>query len=178
MNLRRRVVTAIGIVGVSIMMLSACAVGPVGTVPESSAPAPVGSEPVVSEPAASPDPQESPNTSAVDAFLAWVDDSRVPNVDAACARLTPELSARMIAELNASGQVKVDSCEEMIAATAELYRALGQSAEVDIAVQEETETGATLFVTYLDSGDCGTVVMARAATDWVITEMSEECAAG
>ncbi len=175
MTLRRRVMTAIGIAGVSIMILSACATGPADPAPDVSASEPASSEPVAGS-AASPDPQESPTTGAVDSFLAWVDDSRVPNVDAACARLTPELSARMIAELNASGQLQVDSCEEMIAATAELYRALGQSAEVDIAVQEETATDATLFVTYLASGDCGTVVMTRPASEWVITEMSQECA--
>lgn len=172
MSLRRRLVTAIGIAGVSIIMLSACVAGPADTAPPSSAP-----QPVSSQAPASPDPQVSPTTGAVDSFLAWVEDSRAPNVDAACARLTPELSARMIAELNANGQIAVDSCEEMIAATAELYRALAQSAEVDIAVQEETATDATLFVTYRDSGDCGTVVMTRPVTDWVITEMSEECAA-
>ncbi len=82
----------------------------------------------------------------------------------------------MLAELNETGPLHAESCEEMITATAELYRAAGQSAEVDITVQEETETDATLFVTSLASGDCGTIVMTRTDADWLITEASKECA--
>lgn len=111
----------------------------------------------------------------VESYRAWLAASRVPDVDAACAALAPELQERMISELNAGGAMRVGTCEEMIAATAELYRALGQSADVDIVVQGETATDATLFVTYLSSGDCGTIVMTRAATAWIITERSEEC---
>jgi hypothetical protein len=82
----------------------------------------------------------------------------------------------MLAELNATGPLHAENCVEMITATAELYRAAGQSAEVDIVVQQETETDATLFVTYLATGDCGTVVMRRTGADWLITEASKECA--
>lgn len=122
-------------------------------------------------------PQGQTESTPVDSFLAWLEASRVPDVDAACDPLAPELVARMIAELSTSGMLQVETCAQMITATAELYRALGQSAEVDIAVQQETETDATLFVTYLASGDCGTVVMARTGAEWIITEQTEECAA-
>ena len=83
----------------------------------------------------------------------------------------------MIAELNEDGIIHVETCEEMITVAAELYRASGQSPEVDISVQHETDTDATLFVTYLATGDCGTVVMTRTGTDWIITDQSQECAA-
>jgi hypothetical protein len=63
----------------------------------------------------------------------------------------------------------------MIAATAELYRAVGDDGTVEVAVQDETATDATLFVTYTASGDCGTVVMHRTGTDWIITDESQEC---
>ncbi|MFC3951929.1 hypothetical protein [Aeromicrobium fastidiosum] len=81
----------------------------------------------------------------------------------------------MIAELNSAGPVRVDSCEQMITATAQLYKAAGDRGDVDISVQDETATAATLFATYRASGDCGTVVMDRARGDWIITEQSQEC---
>lgn len=153
------------------MMLSACA--PAG--PGSSEGTPSTSEAPAAS--ASPIPDASAATmGAVDGFLAWLDASRKPDAEAACRQLSPELVTRMLAELNAQSPVQAGTCEEMITTTAELYRATGQDPAVDVAVQEETATAATLFVTYLASGDCGTVVMQRPGADWIITELSQECA--
>ena len=167
-TVRKRGMWTTGIVIAAILTMSGCGAGDGDPTP---VPTPSGSLTPGSFPPAMPSAQ-----SASDAFLAWVEASRAPDVDTACAGLSPELATRMIAELNAGGTVKVESCEEMITAAAELYRATGQSADVDIAVQEETETDATLFVTYLATGDCGTIVMKRGDNGWIITDQSLECA--
>ena len=138
---------------------------------EPAAPAASASE----TPVPTPEPTEE-TMSASDGFLAWLDASREPDPAAACAGLTDELAERMISQLNASGLTTVSTCEEMISVTAEAYRALEQSAEVDIEVREETAVDAVLFVTYAASGDCGTVAMDRVGDGWVINELSEECA--
>lgn len=154
------------------LMVSACAPSP----SPQTTPGPTAAvTPSASAESSAPEP--TPQPGPVESFLAWIEASRAPDTERACAGLTPELADRMIAELNSSGQVQVTSCAEMISATAELYRALGQSAEVDVTVREQTDTDATLFVTYLASGDCGTVVMERSATDWIINALSEECVA-
>ena len=123
----------------------------------------------------SPEPEANPAVGASEAFRAWLAASRVPDVETACAGLSPDLAARMIAEINATLPTTVQNCEQMIAAAAELYRAVDANADVELAVQSETATDATLFVTYLGTGDCGTVVMKRAGTDWIITDESREC---
>jgi len=122
-------------------------------------------------PAASADAADGP----VESFRAWFEATRTPDPAAACAALSPALAERMLAELNQNG-LNLTTCEEMIQATSELYRATGQSADVDVQVQSETATDATLFVTYGASGDCGTVVMHRDAASWIITDESRECA--
>lgn len=167
-----RAVGATGIVVVAILTTSACATQTGAPTPQPPVPVPIATGT-----APSPDPQQQDHDrpGAEESFRAWLEASRVPDVDAACSRLSPGLVERMLAELNQTGPLHAASCEEMIAATAELYKAAGDSAEVDITVQEETDTDATLFVTYLASGDCGTVVMARTAADWMITEQSHEC---
>ena len=153
------------------VVLSACAATPSPAAPSD---APAAETPIT----ASPLPSAAPagDLGPVESFLAWLEASRAPDAEAACAGLSPELAARMIAELNGSGAFAVSTCAEMITATAELYRATAQSSEVDVTIQEQTENDATLFVTYLASGDCGTVVMTREVTGWIITERSEECA--
>lgn len=114
----------------------------------------------------------------VETYLAWLEASRIPEPEAACGYLTEELIERMLREFEAgypgSG---VDSCEEITELTAELYRAAGQGAEVDVQITEESETTATLFVTYIDTGECGTIVLHTTESgSWVINEMSEQCA--
>ncbi|GGM43827.1 hypothetical protein [Microbacterium saperdae] len=160
-----------------IMTLASCTASTesgTGAGTETAKPAAASPTPVAPE---TPEPAETePSQSATDGFREWLEASRLPDVETACARLTPELVTRMIAELEANGVTGIDSCEQMIATTAELYRSLDQSSDVDIAVQEETGTDATLFVTYLASGDCGTVVMTRPTTEWIITDQSTECA--
>ncbi|WP_353114391.1 hypothetical protein [Microbacterium sp.] len=166
----RRASGMAGVAAAAILMIGGCASTPAA---EETVPTPAGSEAPASP---TPDPQESaPRESATEGFLAWLDSSRRPDAAKACAGLTPELAARMLTELNATSPVRAESCEQMITATAELYRALGQSAEVDVAVQRETDQDAVLFVTYADSGDCGTVTMSRPGTSWVITEQTQEC---
>ncbi|NYD66765.1 hypothetical protein [Agromyces atrinae] len=168
-----RTVRTIGVLAAALT-LGACSTADVEAAP--TAPA-LTSEAPSATPSPEPEPEAEPEaSSATDGFLAWLDASRLPDADDACARMTPELAEKMIAELNASWGSSVDSCDEMIVATAELYRSLDQSAEVDIAVQEETATDATLFVTYVQSGDCGTVVMTRGSEAWILTELSQECA--
>lgn len=115
-------------------------------------------------------------TDAETAFLAWLEASRSPDVAEACAAMTDALVDRMLAEMEADGFPGVDSCEAMIEVSAELYKSFGSSAEVTVEVQEETDIEAVLFVTYLDSGDCGTVTMAWQTGRWMLTEQSEECA--
>ena len=158
----------IWVLSLAIILMSGCAPTTVETPPEAAAP----------ESVESPDPQ-TPDTAAgaAESFLAWLEASRVPDVEAACTPLAPELVTRMLEEMQSDGFAAVTTCEEMVVVSAELYRAFDQSAEVDIAVQTETETDAVLFVTYLDSGDCGTVVMTRPVSEWIITEQTEECAA-
>lgn len=134
-------------------------------------------EPAPTSQASAPaDASPTPQTDATTSFLAWLEASRVPDVDAACAPLAPELVERMLAEMRGDGFSHVSTCEEMITLTAELYRSFDQSAEVNIDVQSETTEDAVLFVTYLASGDCGKVVMQRSVSDWIITEQTEECA--
>ncbi|MER7446167.1 hypothetical protein [Microbacterium sp. NPDC097977] len=158
------------------MTLTSCSAGadPAEVAATATATPPATSEPVATQAA---EPPASESQSASDGFREWLDASRLPDVDTACARLTPDLVTRMIAELESHGMTGISSCEQMITATADLYRPLGQSAEVDIAVQTETATDATLFVTYLASGDCGTVVMERRGTAWILTDQSMECGA-
>lgn len=172
---RGRFLAVAGLVASAALVLSACA-GATGPAASSSpAPAAVATSEVATPLPATPEPEAAAPQGAEDAFRAWLAASRLPNADEACAGLSPELAARMIAELTQIGGVQVDTCEDMITTAAALYTATGQSAEVDVSVQAETSTDATLFVTYLASGDCGTVVMQRAAVDWIITEQSQEC---
>lgn len=178
MESRRRTITALAANVLTTVLtaaaLSGCAMAPVARTPLTEAPSPP-----TSEVAASPAPQatqQQPQPGAAEAFRAWVEASRIPDVDTACAGLAPDLQARMIAELNASGATSVETCEQMIAAAAELYRAVGDNGSVNIDVQQQTATDATLFVTYTASGDCGTVVMQRTGAAWIITDESRECA--
>ncbi|HCS60228.1 MAG TPA: hypothetical protein DIW46_02360 [Microbacterium sp.] len=162
----------LGVLAVGAILMSGCAPASAGD--------PAADKPTVKEPVAAPSVAPSPSaTSESDAttsFLAWLTASRVPEVDEACAPLAPDLVDRMLAEMRSDGFPEVSTCEEMITVSAELYRAFDQSAEVDIDVQSETASDAVLFVTYLASGDCGTVVMQRPASEWIITEQTEECA--
>lgn len=172
-----RATALIGIAAAAALLLSACTAHPHEESPRAAVPN--GATAQKAEGAATQPATETPPPpqGAADAFRAWLDESRIPDAAASCAALSPELATRMIAELNARGPIRVSSCDEMIAVTAELYRALDQDASVDISVQQETATDATLFVTYLATGKCGTVVMTRPASDWIITEQSQECAA-
>ena len=170
MSLWRRNVVGTATLILALMTASGCTAAPVNERPEPSTPASAAPET-----SPTPDAEQQTQTGATEAFLAWVEATRIPDVDAACAALAPDLVTRMIAELNASGATTVETCEQMIAAAAELYRAVGDTGTVDVAVQQETATDATLFVTYDASGDCGTVVMKRMGTDWIITDESREC---
>jgi hypothetical protein len=161
-------------VALALTATTACTTGVDSPEPSASVSEPTRS--ASQNPSREPDSGQQATTGAAESFSAWLAASRVPDVETASAGLAPQLVQRMIAELNANAGVNVSTCEEMIAATAQLYKAAGQDASVDIAVQHETATDATLFVTYGASGDCGTVVMHRAGTAWIITEQSQECA--
>jgi len=170
-----RALAAIEVAAGAALLLSGCAPSPDESDPRTSAPTSATTSTVESATPASA-PATPATLGAADAFRAWLDISRIPDTAASCAALSPELATRMVAELNERGPVHVSNCDEMIAVTAELYRALGQDAQVGIAVEQEAATDATLFVTYLATGDCGTVVMTRPASDWTITDQSQECA--
>lgn len=165
-----RVSRSVAAIALAAVVLSGCAPAASEATPSPSAPA---------APSASGTPTPEPTVEPVGAeqgFRTWLELSRIPDAPAACALMTPALIEKMLAEVAASG-MPMSSCEEMIALTAEAYRATGTDAEVSIAVQEETATAATLFVTYLSSGKCGTVVMERAGDSWILTEQSEVCGA-
>lgn len=155
------------------LMLTACTAAPSAPAEPADSPSAVSTEApsATPAPAASADAADGP----VESFRAWFEATRTPDPAAACAALSPALAERMLAELNQNG-LALTTCEEMIQATSELYRATSQSADVDVQVQSETATDATLFVTYGASGDCGTVVMHRDAASWIITDESRECA--
>ncbi|MDO9399003.1 MAG: hypothetical protein Q7T71_20850 [Herbiconiux sp.] len=180
MTLRGRGTPAVAILAlITGALLAGCTAVPVDSAAPIATATPPGAEfstePPQPQGTAVPTPAAS---SATEGFLAWLSASRAPDAAAACSALSPDLVTRMIDELNATSPAPVHSCEEMITATAALYRAVGDDPTVDISVQDETATSATLFVTYLASGDCGTVVMERTGADWTITEQSTECAAG
>lgn len=155
------------------MLLTGCtAPSPDADPSPNTPPAPATGSPV---PTPEPTPPVEPR-SAEEGFRLWLDLSRLPDAPAACDLMAPALIDRMLDEA-AAGGIPVGSCEEMVMVTAEMYRITGSDAVVDVEVREETATNATLFVTYLSSGKCGTVVMERARDDWILTEQSEVCGA-
>lgn len=164
-----RVSRSVAAIALAAVVLSGCAPAASEATPTPSATAAVETSTPTPEPTVEP-------VGAEQGFRTWLELSRIPDAPAACALMTPALIEKMLAEVAASG-MPMSSCEEMIALTAEAYRATGTDAEVSIAVQEETATAATLFVTYVSSGKCGTVVMERAGDDWILTEQSEVCGA-
>lgn len=120
-----------------------------------------------------PDDAGEGTEAAIDTYLAWLAASREPDVDVACDLLTDELIDDMLTGFRDTGW-PVGSCAEMTTMTAELYRATGSSAEVDVQVVDESPDAVTLWVTYADGGDCGTVALER-RPGWIITENSEGC---
>lgn len=106
-------------------------------------------------------------------FRAWLAASRAPDIDIACSYLTPELVDRMVAEMADEGWPGITDCASMTSTTADLYAAVGASADASVEVRSETADRAELSVVYA-SGDCGTVVMRPAVTHWIITEQSQE----
>ncbi|WP_307325891.1 hypothetical protein [Microbacterium sp. SORGH_AS_0862] len=157
------------------LVLTACTAAPDDAAEPSASSSPTATHAPSTAPAPAPAASADTADGPVESFRAWFEATRTPDPAAACAALSPALAERMLAELNQNG-LDLTTCEEMIQATSELYRATGQSADVDVQVQSETATDATLFVTYGASGDCGTVVMHRDASSWIITDESRECA--
>lgn len=146
-------------------LLAGCAGAPVdGAAPTGAASAPVSSSPPSSSPAAAETPEQS--------FRTWLAASREPEVELACSYLSDALVERMLAELAASG-IPLGGCAEMIATTAELYAALGESADAEVETISEAADRAELFVTY-GSADCGTVVLVPEGGRWILTEHSQE----
>ena len=144
------------------------------TVPETTADVPpeatAGTAPA--DPEAAPEPDdagESPEAS----FRAWLAASRAPAVETACGYMSPALVDRMVAEMTAQGWPGITDCASMITTTAELFAAVGDVAEVEIAVREERPDATVLSVAYA-SGDCGSAVMVPEGARWIITEQSEE----
>ncbi|RXR26393.1 hypothetical protein EQW78_17345 [Oerskovia turbata] len=129
-------------------------------------------EPPAQDPAGAPPAPQDAETPE-DAFRAWLAASRVPDVATACGYLSPALADRMVAEMTAQGWPGITDCASMITTTAALYAAVGDVAQVEVAVREERPDATVLAVAYA-GGDCGTAVMAPAGSTWVVTEQSEE----
>lgn len=166
------------LLAIALLTLSGCTAvnSPSSESPSVASPAATDAPASETSPVATPTSEETgaPET-AEEAFRAWLTASRLPDAETACGYMSDSLVQKMLDELRTQGTPASD-CDTMITTTAELYRALGQSAEVDIDVVREDDETAVLFVTYV-GGDCGTVDMVRRAGGWVMTEMSEECAA-
>lgn len=150
-------------------LLTSCASAPETTAPETVSEAPTN-DAGAAETGATQSPEE--------AYRAWLIASREPDAKLACSMMSDELVERMLAEMSASFGTAPGSCEEMITVTAAAYAATGTDAEVEVSVVSESENEATLFSTYVSSGKCGTIVLERSASSWVINEQSEGCAAG
>ncbi|MDR2996746.1 MAG: hypothetical protein LBU78_01340 [Microbacterium sp.] len=146
----------------ALAVLPACS-APSGDAPAVQTPTP-RSTPAVSAPAEEQTPEL--------AFHTWLTASREPDAAVACSYLTDALVDRMLAEMKASGLPAAD-CAEMIESTAALYKATGQSADVEIDTVSVTADSAELSVAYV-SGSCGSVVMERANAQWIMNEYSEE----
>ncbi|MFC4139391.1 MULTISPECIES: hypothetical protein [unclassified Microbacterium] len=128
-------------------------------------------QPVAATPAPTAPPtadEQSPEL----AFRTWLAASREPDAAVACSYLTDGLIERMLAEMKASGLPAAD-CVEMIESTAALYKATGQSQDVEVDTVSATAEAAELRVAY-DGGSCGRVVMERETSRWVMNEYSEE----
>lgn len=126
------------------------------------------------------EPSDQPSTELmgpVETYLAWLEASREPEASVACGYLTDELQERMLDEFAATyGADEVSTCEDLTVMTAQMYAAFQQSDEVDVQILEHNEETATLFVTYVDTGECGTIAMHRIpAGVWMINAMSEAC---
>ncbi|MFD6054762.1 hypothetical protein [Agromyces sp. NPDC060279] len=146
-------------------LLAGCASGPAdGAAPTGAASAPASSAPASASPTATETPEQS--------FRTWLAASREPDVELACSYLSEELVAKMLAEL-AAGGVSLGGCAELIATTAQLYAALGATADAEVETIEEAAGRAELFVTY-GSGDCGTVALVPEGGRWILTEHSQE----
>ncbi|MFE6733618.1 hypothetical protein [Microbacterium sp. NPDC057650] len=137
--------------------------------------APSGDEPAARTPATASTPDAAATAdeqSPEDAFRTWLAASREPDAAVACGYLTDALVDRMLAEMKASGLPAAD-CAEMIESTAALYKATGQSMDVEIDTVSVTADAAELRVAY-DGSSCGSVVMERASAQWIMNEYSEE----
>lgn len=148
-----------------IGLLAGCASAPTDAAAPSGAASPPAS-PAPASPTAAV--AETPEQS----FRTWLAASREPDVELACSYLSEELVAKMLAEL-AAGGVSLGGCAELIATTAQLYAALGETADAEVETLDEAAGRAELFVTY-GSGDCGTVALAPEGGRWILTEQSEE----
>ncbi|MCA5894782.1 hypothetical protein LEP48_15690 [Isoptericola sp. NEAU-Y5] len=130
-------------------------------------------EPTETAPRTDPAGAEGDVSTPEGSFRAWLAASREPDVDTACGYLTPALVDRMVAEMIADGWPGITDCASMTTATAELYAAFDQSAEVRVEVREEGPDLAELSIVYA-TGTCGSVVMEPEGGRWVINEQSEE----
>lgn len=153
------------VAALSILALTGCAAA-APAADEASAP------PAASPEATPTSADASTAHSAEDAFRTWLAASREPDTTVACAYLNEALTERMLSEMRASG-FPVTDCADMIATTADIYRATGATADVDIDVLEESSAGTLLFVRYA-AGSCGRVELVPSGADWIITENSEE----
>lgn len=163
------------VVATCLLALTGC--GTPGGDATSSTPPPAPTStgaPVATPPASAAPTSASPSSTAsegpVETFHTWLKASRVPDPALACSLLSDQLIKRMLAEMKSA---KITSCAQLTTQTAAIYKALNQSAEVEVKVLSQTPSKATLFVTYVDGASCGEVVLEKRST-WIITEQSKQ----
>lgn len=152
----------------SLAVLSSCSTIP-ATQPKADSTA-VASQSPAGAPPANADSDEPVSPEA--AFRAWLAASREPDTAEACGYMSDALVKRMLAEMDASG-IPVADCAAMITATAELYAAFGESAEVEVETLAHEADRAELYVTYA-AGDCGRVELVPNGGSWVMTQNAED----
>lgn len=124
-------------------------------------------------PDAAPD---APAGGPEDSFRTWLAASRAPDVETACAYMTPALADRMVAEISAQGFPGVTDCASLITLTAGLFAAATQTSQTAVELREQADDRAVLHVTYVEGSSCGLVVLRPGDGHWVLDERSkEEC---
>lgn len=169
--------TLVAIITATIL-LTGCSSAPSGPTEQTS----TGTQAIT--PSATPEPSEAPEPTETAAelgpeetFRAWLTASRKPDAPLACSYMSAELQQKILTEISQS-LATVASCEEMIEQTAAAYALSESSTDVDVQIVSESAAEATIFATYLGSGKCGTIVLAKRDGSWIMTDQVEECAAG
>ncbi|UZN04522.1 hypothetical protein [Cellulomonas sp. S1-8] len=133
-------------------------------------------EPTPSEPPPAEAAPDAPAGGPEESFLTWLAASRAPDVDTACAYMTPELAQSMVDEITSQGFPGITDCASLITMTSGLFAAAGQASEATVELREEAADRAVLHVVYVAGTSCGTVVLQPGDGHWVLSERARaEC---